>query len=170
MPQAGTAGNSKVSSPAGNDSEFDPYTDSLQLMPYSESRSQQSPIKSEDASKEPHEDEAGPATVYLDISRRYNFGILLPALVTSLISAGTASALLGWLISRRVKSADSDTFHHALVAIESPPTIFDQIFGPVQSDTDGVATTMYGLALSSLVVRQCNTDLVHWPLMVSRSL
>ncbi|KAJ7924565.1 hypothetical protein B0H13DRAFT_1863798 [Mycena leptocephala] len=151
MPQAGTAGNSKVSSPAGNDSEFDPYTDSLQLMPYSESRSQQSPIKSEDASKEPHEDEAA-ATVYLDISRRYNFGILLPALVTSLISAGTASALLGWLISRRVKSADSDTFHHALVAIESPPTIFDQIFGPVQSDTDGVATTMYGLALSSLVV------------------
>ncbi|KAJ6456946.1 hypothetical protein C8R45DRAFT_1110734 [Mycena sanguinolenta] len=150
MPQAGTAGNSEVSSPAGNDSEFDPYIDSLQLMPYSES---QSPIKSHGATQEPLlEDEAGPPTVYLGISRRYNFGILLPALVTSLVSAGTASALLGWLISRRVKSTDSNAFHHALVVIESPPTIFDQIFGPVQSDNDGGATTMYGLALSSLVV------------------
>ncbi|KAF7339073.1 hypothetical protein MVEN_01983700 [Mycena venus] len=145
MPRAGTAGNSKALSPAGNTSEFDSYTDFLQLMPYTETRSQQSPIKSHDASKEPlREDEADSATVYLASSS--------PPLMTSLISAGTASALLGWLISRRVKSADSNAFHYALVAIESPPTIFDQIFGPVQSGNDGVATTMYGLALSSLVV------------------
>ncbi|KAJ7192627.1 hypothetical protein GGX14DRAFT_479779 [Mycena pura] len=151
MAQAGTAGNNEVSSPAGSNSEFDPYIDSLQLMPYFESRSQQSPIKSHDASKEPlREDEAGPPTVYLGISRRYNFSILLPALMTSLISAGTASALLGWLVSRRVKSADSNAFQGALVAIEGPPTIFYQIFGPVHND--GGVTTMYGLALSSLAV------------------
>ncbi|KAJ6533723.1 hypothetical protein B0H19DRAFT_1272358 [Mycena capillaripes] len=153
MPQAGTAGNNEVSSPAGNNCEFDPYIDSLQLVPYCETRSRQSPIKSHDASKEPLlEDETGLPTIYLGISRQYNFGILLPALVTSLISAGTASGLLGWLISRRVKSADSNAFHNALIAIEGSPTMFDQIFGPALSDNDGGATIMYGLALSSLVV------------------
>ncbi|KAJ7618727.1 hypothetical protein FB45DRAFT_170779 [Roridomyces roridus] len=133
----------------------DPYIDSLQYTPCSESP--KSPNHSQDILKQPFldEDDTGAGTVYLSASRRYNFSILLPALMTSLVTAGTASALLGWLISRRVKNAvgvDSVPFRHALVAVESPPTIFDSIIRPVETGNNDVATTMYGLALSSLMV------------------
>lgn len=139
--------------------EFDPYAayPLLPLSPYSETldSTKQSSIRSleHDDSEQPMLGNKPPsATVHLGPSRRYNFGVLLPALLTSLIAAGAASALLGWLLSRRVTMPDNSAFNHALVAAESRLSFLGQIF----NSHDSTGTTMYGLALSSLVVRQYN--------------
>ncbi|KAJ7821945.1 hypothetical protein B0H14DRAFT_2598854 [Mycena olivaceomarginata] len=56
-------------------------------------------------------------------SRHWNFSILLPALVASLLAAGGASVLLGWLLSRRVSSVGNSAFYGALVAAESAASL-----------------------------------------------
>ncbi|KAJ7259295.1 hypothetical protein C8J57DRAFT_1639961 [Mycena rebaudengoi] len=86
--------------------------------------------------------------------RRFNWGILLPALTTSLITAGFASAFLVWLLSQRVDAADNKAFRRALVAAVGRPIsasnfpLIGQIFGVDRGGED--RTTMYGLALSSV--------------------
>jgi hypothetical protein len=85
-------------------------------------------------------------------SRHWNFSILLPALVASLLAAGGASVLLGWLLSRRVSSVGNSAFYGALVAAESAASLE----GQSNNSPDTGGTTMYGLAFSSIVVRQHN--------------
>ncbi|KAJ6529432.1 hypothetical protein DFH09DRAFT_1094009 [Mycena vulgaris] len=94
-------------------------------------------------------------------SRRYNCAVLIPALLTSVLTAGAASALLGWLMSRRVTTPDNvnSAFHNALVAAEMVHTdgtsvpFLDQTFGVGSNDNsdDSTGTTLYGLAVSPLV-------------------
>ncbi|KAJ7651412.1 hypothetical protein FB45DRAFT_1051139 [Roridomyces roridus] len=92
--------------------------------------------------------------------RRFNICIFLPALVTAVLCAGTASALLAWLISRRVVSTDDISFQGALVAFEgrlndvSWRGILVHVLGTSQEDASSSSTssetTMYGLAISSV--------------------
>ncbi|KAJ7117156.1 hypothetical protein C8R44DRAFT_739000 [Mycena epipterygia] len=135
--------------------EFDPYAADplLPLRLYSETlnSAKQPLIESleHDDSEQPMLGDKPPsATVHLGSSRRFNFAVLLPAILTSLIAAGAASALLGWLLSRRVIMPGSTAFNHALVAAESRLSFLGQTF----NSHDSTGTTMYGLALSSLVV------------------
>ncbi|KAJ6478090.1 hypothetical protein C8R47DRAFT_1139322, partial [Mycena vitilis] len=95
--------------------------------------------------------------IRLGPSRQFNLTIAFPALLTSLLAAGAASLLLGWLLSRRV-TADGDTaFHNALVAAEtrqsnsSNVSLFSKLFGADQGENsnEGSRTVMYGLAMSS---------------------
>ncbi|KAJ7692591.1 hypothetical protein B0H17DRAFT_1061327 [Mycena rosella] len=136
---------------------FDPYIDPeyplVPLRGYTDQKDRSS-VKSLDDSAEPMLGDGAPATgVRPGAPRRYNFGILLTALVVSLVAAGAASALLGWLLSRRVYSADNSAFHQALIATESRPKILDMVLGGNPSvGSSGAETTMYGLALSSLLV------------------
>ncbi|KAJ7933432.1 hypothetical protein B0H13DRAFT_1856208 [Mycena leptocephala] len=83
----------------------------------------------------------------------------MPALMVSLMAAGVVSALLGWLLSRRVHSADNGEFRHAFVAAEGRRNdsagiqLFNQLFGADQSNSsDGAGTPMFGLAFSSVAV------------------
>ncbi|KAJ7677904.1 hypothetical protein DFH06DRAFT_562528 [Mycena polygramma] len=95
-------------------------------------------------------------TVRITTSRPFHFAILpgLPALIASLMAAGVASALLGWLLSRRIHSAYRP-FHHAVVAVESSVQLFGFQLGTDQggNSVDGGETTMYGLALSSVATQ-----------------
>ncbi|KAF7341595.1 hypothetical protein MSAN_02056600 [Mycena sanguinolenta] len=144
-------------SPLGAESaEFDPYTEYALASEGSETTTVTFP--STDDCKNPiltGETEIA-ASPRLGPSRRFNFSILIPALATSLLSGGVASALLGWLLSRRVVSAGNDAFRNALVADEGRTTnssngVLAQVFGSGSgSSDDDVGTTMYGLALSSL--------------------
>ncbi|KAJ7017952.1 hypothetical protein C8F04DRAFT_1330392 [Mycena alexandri] len=80
-------------------------------------------------------------------SRHWNISILLPALVASLLAAGGASVLLGWLLLRRVSSVGNSAFYGALVAAESAASLE----GQSNNSPDTGGTTMYGLAFSSIV-------------------
>jgi hypothetical protein len=70
--------------------------------------------------------------------------------MASLMAAGVASALLGWLLSRRVHSADNTEFRHAFVAAEGRGNdsagiqLFSQLFGADQSSNSsgGAGTTV----------------------------
>ncbi|KAJ7663148.1 hypothetical protein DFH06DRAFT_1189463 [Mycena polygramma] len=155
-----------VTSPPPRGIEFDPYKEYPFEPPtsYSESfeSSQKSTIKDAD---EPDESEqpilgygmTSDERIRLGPSRRFNLTIAFPALLTSLLAAGAASLLLGWLLSRRV-TADGDTaFHNALVAAEtrqsnsSNVSLFSKLFGADQGENsnEGSRTVMYGLAMSS---------------------
>ncbi|KAJ7663158.1 hypothetical protein DFH06DRAFT_1324634 [Mycena polygramma] len=75
--------------------------------------------------------------IWLAPARRLNpgFGFAFPALSTSLISAGIASRLLGWLLSHRVRSPWSDpAFRNALVVADN-------------------SSNTYGLTLSSVLAQ-----------------
>ncbi|KAJ6456562.1 hypothetical protein C8R47DRAFT_1227840 [Mycena vitilis] len=151
------------------DDEFDPYAEETLASTASSNSRSSSRRKEPEASPVSHQEAeqlvrgaatAGVTTLSISTSSRFNFSILpgLPALVASLMAAGVASALLGWLLSRRIYSADNSAFHHALVAVESrsnDPTgiqLFGYKFGTEQggNPVDGGGTTMYGLALSSV--------------------
>lgn len=154
--------------------EFDPYAEyPLVRTPSSHSSSSSRGREPADSSTSHEEAEQlifgaadGAATVR---SRRFNFAILLPALMTSVMAAGVASALLGWLVSRRVYSTDNSAFHHALVAAESRANdgagiqLISHLFGADQGDNsvDGAGTTMYGLALSSVAVCYTTRPIYH---------
>ncbi|KAJ7115086.1 hypothetical protein C8R43DRAFT_1156260 [Mycena crocata] len=76
----------------------------------------------------------------------------LPVLLSFAATAGTASCLLGWLLSRRVVSdiaaVDKDTFCAALLAAEGRQRFPIGVGG----NNTGTETTMYGLAISSVAV------------------
>ncbi|KAF5366441.1 hypothetical protein D9758_009741 [Tetrapyrgos nigripes] len=92
-------------------------------------------------------------------SHRVHFWVVLPALISALLAAGAASALLAWLLSRRL-FGDNPGFDTALVAAEggkglggvSGFQLIEQMFegdesGGPESDT---TVTMYGLVISTL--------------------
>ncbi|KAG7441156.1 uncharacterized protein BT62DRAFT_997358 [Guyanagaster necrorhizus] len=80
--------------------------------------------------------------------RRISIAVIIPGILTFAATAGLASSLLAWLLSRRVKShipREDPYFLDAVVAIEgtrAPQRLDD---GSLKLDT-----TMYGLAISSL--------------------
>ncbi len=82
--------------------------------------------------------------------RRISIAVIIPGILIFIASAGLASSLLIWLLSRRVEShipREDPYFHNAVVAIEgtrAPQRLDD---GSLESDT-----TMYGLAMSAVSV------------------
>ncbi|KAJ7233849.1 hypothetical protein B0H12DRAFT_1327793 [Mycena haematopus] len=82
-----------------------------------------------------------PSTIQFGRPRRLRIWTVLPLLLSLVATAGIASCLIGWLLSRRVLSpglADENaTFRGALVADEG-------------RHAHGDGTTMYGLAISSI--------------------
>ncbi|KAJ7602853.1 hypothetical protein DFH06DRAFT_1488584 [Mycena polygramma] len=93
-------------------------------------------------------------TEVIQFGRPKRVGILpsLPVLLSFAATAGTASCLIGWLLSRRVLSPstaeESSTFRGALVAAEGR----QQLLVSAGGNNDGTETTMYGLAISSVAV------------------
>ncbi|KAJ6533757.1 hypothetical protein DFH09DRAFT_1284360 [Mycena vulgaris] len=139
--------NITTASPVEFIGEFDPYHDYplVPLKPF-ESESTQPPLKSlakpDEFEKLMLGDESSSgATLRLGVARRFNFAAFIPAFVTSLLTAGAASALLGWLLSRRVVSSSTSAFVGAVVAAETRPS---------DPSGEGTGTTMYGLAFSSV--------------------
>lgn len=95
------------------------------------------------------------------LARRRRLGLVavLPALISSVVVASAASALLGWLLSRHIKdhAPDEDAlFRSALVVAESKQgsitSFLGQLFGAEDSIDSGVQATMYGLAFSTVAV------------------
>ncbi|KAF8201217.1 hypothetical protein K438DRAFT_1821617 [Mycena galopus ATCC 62051] len=84
-----------------------------------------------------------PSAIHFGRPGRLRTITVLPLLLSLVATAGVASCLIGWLLSRRVfspSSADEDaTFRGALIAAEGR-----------HSDAD--VTTMYGLAISTVAV------------------
>ncbi|KAK0236581.1 hypothetical protein EDD85DRAFT_577890 [Armillaria nabsnona] len=80
--------------------------------------------------------------------RRISIAVIIPGILIFIASAGLASSLLIWLLSRRVEShipREDPYFHNAVIAIEgtgAPQRLDD---GSLESDT-----TMYGLAMSAV--------------------
>ncbi|KAJ7259327.1 hypothetical protein C8J57DRAFT_1720493 [Mycena rebaudengoi] len=161
MPPAHTLGSTRRTLPSpGEIGQFESYHEHP-LIPLSTepaNRSKKSLIPSSVTYEDSEQSILPPApknsNLRLGPYRRFNCGILLPALATSLITAGLASALLIWLLSRRVDATDNKAFHHAIVAAESRPRaasnipLISQIFGVDPGGED--RTTMYGLAMSSV--------------------
>lgn len=87
--------------------------------------------------------------------RRLGFMVILPAFCTFFTTAGMASALLGWLLSRRVLDQgvqESGFFHGAIVAAERLQygNGLSRLLGKGAGGTS--ETTLFGLAISSLAV------------------
>ncbi|KAK0236582.1 hypothetical protein EDD85DRAFT_833872 [Armillaria nabsnona] len=80
--------------------------------------------------------------------KRISIAVIVPGILIFIASAGLASSLLIWLLSRRVEfhiPREDPYFHNAIVAIEATraPQRLDD--GSLESDT-----TMYGLAMSAV--------------------
>ncbi|KAJ7651400.1 hypothetical protein FB45DRAFT_35549 [Roridomyces roridus] len=144
---------------------FDPYQeyplDGYDTLPMKQSTTAFGATDADEFENDPSAmAEKGPITY--SPPQHFNIWILLPGFLTAVLCAGAASALLGWLILRRVVSVDDDLFRGALVAFEghkgdvSRQGILAHLFGgTVQSNsaTGSGATSeniMYGLAMSSV--------------------
>ncbi|KAJ7928179.1 hypothetical protein B0H13DRAFT_2311714 [Mycena leptocephala] len=159
-----------LSAPTDTISEFDPYVEYPLEPDISSHRSvsghgresTSNPSESRGEVEQQHmlgDAADGAPTVRFSTYRRFNVLIFMPALMASLMAAGVASVLLGWLLSRRVHSADNGEFRHAFVAAEGGGNesagiqLFNQLFGADQSNSsDGAGITMFGLAFSSVAV------------------
>ncbi|KAJ7651401.1 hypothetical protein FB45DRAFT_997966 [Roridomyces roridus] len=146
--------------------EFDPYQeyplDDRRPLPRKQSTSTAG-TTDVDSEKNPdavNKERASSAHAHAS-SRRFNLCVLVPALVTAVLCAGTASALIGWLVSRRVVAADNSAFGGAIVAFEglqnnvSREGLLAHLFDTVRSNTSSSPdtsseTTLFGLAISSV--------------------
>lgn len=92
---------------------------------------------------------------------RLRFAVALPALISAIAVAGAATALLVYLLSRRIIAHDSSqepAFRGAIVAHEpAVNNIFSMLVQTAGASNSNVSnsapeTTLYGLALSSVAV------------------
>jgi hypothetical protein len=111
--------------------------------------------------RHPLESKKTAAVVGPSVSTPTRVGLVpvLPALISSLLIAGIASLLLGWLLSHRVtdRPAEEDAFFRsAIVAAEGGQENFadslSQLLGISQQTDSGAEAKMYGLAMSSAAV------------------
>ncbi|KAJ8080795.1 hypothetical protein PM082_017630 [Marasmius tenuissimus] len=123
------------------------------------------PTRSHSSHVVPSGDETGPADEkqqnngYSGSQRRLGLIPILPALISSLVVGGMASALLAWVLTRRITSHSSDEdpfFRSAIVVAEGRQSGITKFLGQMlwgeQNATAETEATMYALAMSSVAV------------------